>query len=154
MVKEKKEKVTSNSFQREFSSGGVVFKKLNGELLYLITKSMPSELFPEAIWRLPKGWIDEGESTEDTAVREVREEGGVDAKIITKIDNIKFVYTHPIRGKIFKVVTFYLMEWLRDRPEGFDRETSEIKWANFGEAIKMLYSSNEKQIVKKSKSLM
>lgn len=154
MDKEEKEKVTSGKFSREFSAGGVVFKKVENKFLYLITKSMPSDLYPNAIWRLPKGWIDEGESTQDTAIREVGEEGGVDAKIIVKIDNIKFVYTHPIRGKVFKVVTFYLMEWISDRAEGFDQETSEIKWATFEEAMTMLHSSNEKQVLKKSQSLI
>jgi len=156
---------------REFSSGGVVFKKEKGEILWLIAKTVPSEVFPEPVWRLPKGWIDdesEGipgpmasgkvkadeESLQKTALREVREEGGVEAKIISKLGSHKYFYTNPTRGKIFKFVTFYLMEYLRDLPEGFDGETSEVAWLTFDLAHKKLSFSHEKEFLKKAKNLL
>jgi hypothetical protein len=43
---------------REFSSGGVVFKSESKNVLWLVTASMPSALYPKVVWRLPKGWID------------------------------------------------------------------------------------------------
>ena len=145
MGKDKQEKVI-----REFSSGGVVFKKNK----WLITRSSVSNLYPISVWRLPKGWIDEGETLEETALREVREEGGVEAKIIKKIETIKYFYIAPNKGKILKFVTFYLMEWIKDFPEGFDGETSEIKWLPFDKAYKLLSFSNEKQILKKARTLI
>lgn len=145
MGKEKQEKII-----REFSSGGVVLKKNK----WLITKSSISDLYPNSVWRLPKGWIDEGETLEETAIREVKEEGGVKAKIIKKIETIRYFYIAPDKGKILKFVTFYLMEWIKDFPEGFDGETSEIKWLSFDKAYKLLSFSNEKQILKKARTLI
>lgn len=139
------EKVT-----REFSSGGVVFR--NGK--WLVTKTTVSLLFPKQVWRLPKGHIDGKESPEEAALREVKEEGGVEAKIVKKIETIKYFYTHPENGKIFKFVTFFLMEWVADLPEGFDSETSEIAWLSFDEAYKTLSFSGEKQILKKAQALL
>ncbi|MCX6705284.1 MAG: NUDIX domain-containing protein, partial [Candidatus Woesebacteria bacterium] len=143
---------------REFSSGGVVFK---GDE-WLVTRSAASKLYTETYWRLPKGWIDnitpeipgpmasgkikaDEESLQKSALREVMEEGGVEAAIVKKIGTVKYFYRLPSRpssaytapdkglpagrqGRILKFVTFYLMEWKKDLPEGFDAETSEIAW--------------------------
>jgi len=158
---------------REFSSGGVVFKKIKGErqrpeVLWLIRRTSASDLFPETYWMLPKGWLDDSgknipgpmasgkikaseESLQETAIREVAEETGVRAKIIEKVGTIKFFYTHPERGRILKFVTYYLMEWAGDLPEGFDFETSEVAWLTFEEALKSLSYSREKEVLKKAK---
>lgn len=149
MGKGKKEKV-----KREFSSGGVVFKRNKDGIFWLITRSAKSDLYPKQAWRLPKGWIDEGETTEEAALREVAEEGGVKAKISKKIETIKYFFNAPNKGRILKFVTFYLMEWLSDSPEGFDGETSEIAWLSFEEAYKKLSFSGEKQVLKKARELL
>lgn len=104
--------------KREFSAGGTVFKKLpiinyqspitKTKILWLVTRSTPSNDYPKAVWRLPKGWLDdinngknpgsltsgEKRATEDdlqeTALREVAEEGGIKAKIIKKVSTERF----------------------------------------------------------------
>lgn len=149
MGERKKEKVA-----REFSSGGVVYKKEGGKTLWLITKSMVSTLYPKAVWRLPKGWIDKGEKPEDAALREIREEAGVEVKIIEKIETVKYFFTTPDKRKILKFVTFYVTEWLRDLPEGFDGETSEIAWLPYEEAYEKLSFRGEKQVLKKAYKLL
>jgi 8-oxo-dGTP pyrophosphatase MutT (NUDIX family) len=153
---------------REFSAGGVVFKKDKSQILWLIAQSSPSKLFPKSYWRLPKGWLDDngnepGElasgqkrATEDqiqkTALKEVVEEGGVKAKIISKIGTSSYFYT--INGvKKLKFVTFYLMEWQKDLPKGFSWETSAIQWLEFNEAFQTLSSKNEKQILAKAREI-
>ena len=143
-----------NKITREFSSGGVVFKKEGNKTLWLVTKSAISDLYPNAVWRLPKGWIDEGENTEEAAVREVREEGGVEAKIIKKIETVRYFFTTPDRAKILKFVTFYLMEFVKDLPQGFGEETSEIAWLPFDQAYKKLSFSGEKQMLKKAQAML
>lgn len=145
----KKERVT-----REFSSGGVVYKKEGNKTLWLVTKSAVSDLYPKAVWRLPKGWIDEGESTEEAALREVREEGGVGAEIIQKIETVKYFFVTPDKTKILKFVTFYLMRWKKDLPQGFDGETSKIVWLPYQEAYKKLSFSGEKEVLEKAKELL
>jgi len=145
----KKEKVI-----REFSSGGVVYKKEKNKTLWLVTRSAASDLYPKQVWRLPKGWIDEGEKVEKAALREVREEGGIEAKIIQKIETVKYFFTTADKSKILKFVTFYLMEFIKDLPESFGEETSEIAWLPYEEAYKKLSFSGERQVLKKAKELL
>jgi len=152
--KDTQQKVPSG-LKREFSSGGVVFKKESGHVLWLVTRSRASSLYPKSIWRLPKGKIDEGESSPDAAIREVSEEGGVKAKIIDKIETTKYFFTsREGKGKIFKFVTFYLMEWVKNIPGGFGEETAEISWLVLDEAVKKLEYSSERQILKKAKEIL
>jgi 8-oxo-dGTP pyrophosphatase MutT (NUDIX family) len=143
-----------NRVRKEFSSGGVVYKKEGKKILWLVTKSSASDLYPKSVWRLPKGWIDEDESAEEAALREVKEEGGVEAKVIKKIETVKYFFTTPDKGKTLKFVTFYLMEWVKNLSEGFGEETSEIAWLPFDQAVKRLAYSGEKQILKKAKELL
>lgn len=156
---------------REFSAGGVVYKRKENKTLWLVAKSAkdPSGKFKQ-VWRLPKGWIDnENEETpgpitsgkikadekslQKAALREVAEEGGVKAKIVGKVMTTKYFFTHPARGQILKFVTFYLMEWVKDLPEGFDFETEEIKWLEYNEAYKTLSLSGEKKVLKQAKDI-
>ena len=156
---------------REFSSGGIVFKKEKNTVLWFVRKTAASKMYPNQYWMLPKGRLDDTKddrpgpmtsglvradenSLRSTAVREVSEEGGIEAKIVKKIETIKYSFTHPGRGKILKFVTFYLMQWQKDLPQGFDDETSEIAWLPFDEAYKKLSFSGEKQILKKAKELL
>lgn len=139
---------------REFSAGGVVFKKKKNEVFWLVTKSAASDLYPKQVWRLPKGWIDGNETTENAALREVTEEGGVKAKVVKKIETVKYFFTTAEKVKILKFVTFYLMKWIKDLPDGFDDETSEIAWLPYQEAYKKLSFSGEKSILKKANELL
>jgi 8-oxo-dGTP pyrophosphatase MutT (NUDIX family) len=156
---------------REFSSGGIVFKKESGKVLWLIRRTAPSPLYPNAYWMLPKGRIDDApgdkpgpmalgvvradeKSLETAAIREVEEEIGVEAKIIKKIGTIKYSFTDPARGKILKFVTYYLMEWMKDLPQGFDGETSEVAWQKYEEAYQTLSFSNEKEALKRAQELL
>jgi len=155
---------------RQFSSGGVVYKKYNGSVLWLVTKSAPSEIYPDPVWRLPKGWIDndtpdipgpmasgrikaDEESLQKAGLREVAEEGGIYARIIVKIGTSKYFMNFP-KGRVMKFVTFYLMEWMKNCPDSFDSETAETKWLPFGEAYKKLTYSNERGVLKKAQDLL
>jgi 8-oxo-dGTP pyrophosphatase MutT (NUDIX family) len=156
---------------REFSSGGIVFRKRKNITLWLVRKTAASKIYPNQYWMLPKGRIDDTkddkpgpmasglvradeDSLRTTALKEVSEEGGIEAGIIEKIETIKYSFTDPVRGRILKFVTFYLMQWKKDLPQGFDDETSEIAWLSFEEAYKKLSFSGEKQILKKAKELL
>lgn len=86
-------------------AGGVVFKKVGQEVQYLLVqaKSAPHE------WVLPKGHIECGERMQETAVREVKEETGVWARIKKDLRDITF----SVEGKEIKV-QFYLMEAVKE----------------------------------------
>ena len=160
---------TKKEIVREFSAGGVVYKLQNGKFLFLITKSNPSKAYPDEVWRLPKGWLDDSGNgpgpkasgkikasetdLQKSALREVAEEGGVEAKIIKKITTDKLFFKW--RGKdILKFVTFYLMEWLRDLLEGYGFETSEILWLEHTEARKKLKYTSEKKVLDEAKDFL
>ena len=155
---------------REFSAGGVVYKQQKGDILWLITKSSFSKQFKQ-IWRLPKGWIDNEKKDipgpmasgkikadekflQSTALREVSEEAGVKAKIIEKIETVKYFFKHPTRGQIMKFVTFYLMEWKEDLPQGHDDETEEVAWLPYDMAYKTLSISGEKKVLQNANDLL
>jgi len=138
-----------NRVRKEFSSGGVVFKKDK----WLITRSMPSEIYPKSVWRLPKGWVDKDESAEEAALREVKEEGGVETEVLGKVGNEKYFFVQD-KQKIFKTVTFYLMEYIQEAEGGFSWETEELDWLPFKEAKKRLAFEKEKEILEKARELL
>lgn len=161
---------------REFSAGGVVYRKFKipndkFEIRWLVTKvGYSSRIFNPDTWRLPKGWFDDAgqgipgplasgkikakeEDLRTAALKEVGEEGGVEAKIIDKIGTSKFYFTST-RGRVLKFVTFYLMKWVRDLPEGHDDETSEVDWLSFNDARKKLTFSNEQKVLDQAKEIL
>ena len=171
----KKEKTVTNLHQNpillEFSAGGVVFRRENEISLWLITKSNPSSLYPEAYWRLPKGWLDDEsdgkfpgplargdrkasqEEVESAAIREVKEEGGVNAKIIKRIGTEKRFFLKEGK-RVLKFIVYFLMEYVSDEKDGFGLETSEVGWFPYEEARKKLKYSGEKKVLEKAKQLL
>ncbi len=160
-----------NLLTREFSAGGIVYKKTKEGLLWLVRRTSSSKMFPETYWMFPKGWLDDAgpdvpgpmasgkkkadeETLQKTAIRETAEETGVEAKIIKKVGTITLFYTHPVRGKVMKFVTHYLMEWISDLPNGFDFETSEIEWLPFEKAVERLSFKSEKEALEKANELL
>lgn len=107
---------------REFSAGGVVLRKMRGRWFLAVIephmtrpkKSLKRSNGPPkqaALVALPKGVIDKGEKPEQTAVREVSEETGVEANLVTKLADIKYYYVRNWGdgARVFKIVSFYLL---------------------------------------------
>lgn len=132
----------------ETSAGGLVHKK---GLWLLIQHSGYKH------WGFPKGHIGDtqkGESMEDAAVREVEEEGGVKAKIITKIPD-KIEYFFRLKGQLIKKsLYYYLMEYESGDPANHDHEVSEAKFVTKDEAMKLLSFKTDKEALKKALSLL
>lgn len=127
--------------KREFSAGGIVFNN-NGQVL--ITQHSQNKH-----WSFPKGLIDQGQTSKEAAVREVKEEGGVEADIIDKVGYSKYVYT--LNGvKIFKVVTYFLMKYISGDIKDHDFEVSDIGWYEPENALKQLSFSQDKELFKKA----
>lgn len=137
---------------REFSAGGLVYKKESDQALWLLRwPSGNHQNFPGyARWSFAKGWVEGGETPEQAALREVAEEGGVRAKIISKLSTVHYFYTNPAGQKVSKSVVYFLMEWAEDLPEGFGEETEEIKWVSQSEADGLLAYQNEKDLLAKA----
>lgn len=137
--------------KREFSAGGVVYRSSDGKIEWLVRRPTPNPEYKGNLgWSFPKGWIDEGETPEQAAVREVKEEGGVIAKIVRKLPTIKIFFTDKDGEKVMKFITYYVMEFKKDLPEGAGWETAEVKWVTKAEAMEMLAFGSEKKLLEKA----
>jgi 8-oxo-dGTP pyrophosphatase MutT (NUDIX family) len=112
----------------------------------------------ERIWALPKGHIDAGESAADTAMREVREETGVEGRLVEKLGDVRYVYTASWEGgsgeRIFKVVSFFLLRAGRGRMGRIDEamriEVAEARWLPLDEAPRLLSYDGERKMAAKA----
>jgi 8-oxo-dGTP pyrophosphatase MutT (NUDIX family) len=138
------------SWRREFSAGGVVVRRLRGR--WMLAAIRPNGK-PPGIWALPKGLIDPGERAGATAAREVAEETGVDAELVRKLGDVRYVYTWEGR-RVFKVVSFYLFRYRGGRlgaiaPE-MRREVAEVRWLPLDEAPTLLAYRGERQMAEEA----
>jgi 8-oxo-dGTP pyrophosphatase MutT (NUDIX family) len=103
---------------------------------------------------LPKGNVDPGETPAETALREVREETGLDARLVEKLGDVKYVYTWQ-GERIFKIVSFFLCRAGRGRLGDIDEamrvEVAEAKWLPLDEAAKLLAYGGERQMAAKAR---
>lgn len=136
----------------QISAGGAAFRKYDGEYEVAIVAVSPS-----GRWQLPKGIVDVGESDEQAAVREVREEAGIECEIIEKIETVEYWYVGMNKGervRFHKLVHFYLMKYVSGDPANHDYEVAESRWVSPDEAIKMLAFKSEKTVVEKGFELI
>ena len=138
--------------RREISAGCVVYRKTEtGADVALI---QPRD---RKAWALPKGLIEKGEAPEVAAQREALEETGLSGAIVVKIDTIKYSYTakweHP-PTRVFKIVTFYLMQFKEGDLSRHDREVDRVEWFPIDKAISHASYPQEKTIIRKAKDLL
>ena len=107
------------------------------------------------MWALPKGLIDRGERADATALREVREETGVDAELVSKLGDIRYVYTWA-GERVFKVVSFYLLRYRRGRlgeiAPAMQREVADARWLPLEDAGSLLAYKGEREMAEKALS--
>jgi 8-oxo-dGTP pyrophosphatase MutT (NUDIX family) len=183
--------------KREFSAGGVVYKRENGKLFFLLGKHSGYHK-----WVLPKGLIEAGEKGIETAIRETEEEMGVKARLVNdkpihnttyfywadlkkvksqksvpqrqvaeeatkvkstiqnaKVDtNTRRVIKYQEQGggktKVFKTVTFYLLEYVAGDPKNHGWEMEEAGWFTAQEALERMSFEGEKEALGKAQQLL
>ncbi|MDQ3822553.1 MAG: NUDIX domain-containing protein [Actinomycetota bacterium] len=108
---------------------------------------------PEGTWALPKGLVGRREGAEETALREVREETGVDGVSLGKLGDVRYVYTWA-GERIFKVVSFFLVRYaggrLGDLPPELAHEVAEARWLPLDEAPELLAYKGEREMAEKA----
>ena len=138
--------------ERQLSSGGVIFRRTDKRVEVALISVKGG-----MVWCLPKGLVEEGENIARTAHREVKEETGLDGKIIKKIDHIEYFYSHKEKEetiRYFKIVYFFLMEYTGGDVSEHDKEVDDCRWFSINEAIKKIEYEDERKILKKAKKMI
>lgn len=152
--------------QTQFSAGGLVYKKENNQVLWLLRLPRANPKYrAKIVWTFSKGWLDDtangtrpgplasgqikatSDQIQAAALREVAEEGGVKAKIITKLKTIKIFFADEDKNKVLKFITYFLMEYQKDLPQGPGQETEAVIWLSYEAARQKLGYSSERQLL-------
>jgi 8-oxo-dGTP pyrophosphatase MutT (NUDIX family) len=130
--------------ERAFSAGGVVLRHTDhGAELVLGRRQRDRD---HSIWSLPKGTPDGDETPEETAVREVNEETGLEVRIVDTIGDIHYRFVRDGR-RIDKTVHYFLMEATGGDLADHDHEFDEVRWFGVGEAEARLRFPTERDIL-------
>jgi 8-oxo-dGTP pyrophosphatase MutT (NUDIX family) len=141
--------VTRARAQRETSAGGVVYRLEAGNALFLLIKDSYQN------WGFPKGHLETGERAEDAAVREVREETGIDDLALRgRIETIDWYFR--FRGQlIHKVCHFYLMETAQatTNPQHAEGITA-CRWVSFDDARAAISYANARKVLGRANEMI
>jgi 8-oxo-dGTP pyrophosphatase MutT (NUDIX family) len=142
----------NDGVEREFSAGGVLVKVIRGRPMVAAIRPQGK---PEGTWALPKGNLDPGEAPVETALREVREETGVEGRLVEKLGDVKYTYTRRGGPRVFKIVSFYLLRAGRGRLGAIDEamriEVAEARWLPLDEAPRLLAYGGEREMAAKAR---
>jgi 8-oxo-dGTP pyrophosphatase MutT (NUDIX family) len=136
----------------QVSAGGVAFRWKDSEPEIAIVS-----VKPKLRWQLPKGIVDPGESPEVTAIREVKEEAGLETDRLALIETIEYWYRSVNYGKpvrYHKFVHFYLLQYRSGDVSEHDHEIEEARWVSFDEALELLEFKNEREVVEKAREMI
>jgi 8-oxo-dGTP pyrophosphatase MutT (NUDIX family) len=136
---------------REVSAGGVVYRETDDGIEVVLASRRTRR--GQLAWGLAKGGIEEGETKEDAAIREVREETGMTAEIEADLGDTKYMYVwDDIR--IRKTVHFFLMRHTGGNADDRDDEMEEIRWFPMERAIKRAAYRGERDMLVKASELL
>jgi 8-oxo-dGTP pyrophosphatase MutT (NUDIX family) len=153
---------------REISAGGVVIRRRDDawwmaaiepagdSFRAAADQSGPAKRKKKPVLALPKGLVDPGEKPLETAIREVREETGVTADLVTKLGDIKYMYSRTWGDgqRVFKIVSFYLLRYRSGRIDQIDPamriEVARARWVLLDDAPRLLAYSGEKRMAQRA----
>jgi ADP-ribose pyrophosphatase YjhB (NUDIX family) len=127
------------------SAGGVVVRQQGDLEVCLIQPSGRS------VWGLPKGGLEKGETLQQAALREVSEETGIHAEIVSDLGAIDYsFFSRGQSGRVHKTVHYFLMRATGGDTARHDHEVSEARWATFSEALELMTYPNERDVVRRA----
>ena len=135
----------------EVSAGGVIYRRTGSgvEIALIHVRSR---------WGLPKGHVEEGERLEQAALREVREETGLEGKLARKLGDIRYSYRDKTKQgeaiRIAKRVHFFLMRYISGDVRDHDHEADDARWFPIDQAIKQLKFATERKMVHRAITLL
>jgi 8-oxo-dGTP pyrophosphatase MutT (NUDIX family) len=131
----------------ETSAGGIVFRH-EPDLQFLMI------LDAYGRWTFPKGHVEEGESPQQAAVREIEEETGITGSIGDEVGETRYTYHHPRRGRVHKTVIFYLVRYLGGRVRPREGEVVQAEWVLPEEAARRVDYDGYDGLVAKAQALI
>ena len=135
----------------EFSAGGVVYKKEGNQILILVSQHSGHHG-----WVFPKGFIGDkitGEKKEDTAVREVKEETGIEAEIEKPLTPVTYWYVMD-GEKRKKTVYYFIMISLGGDINDHDFEMEKVEWFPEDQVLERLTYPSDKEVWKEAKKFI
>jgi 8-oxo-dGTP pyrophosphatase MutT (NUDIX family) len=126
------------------SAGGIVTRVVDGNPQLVVGRRRRER--DGVTWTLPKGTPNPGETTEQTALREVAEETGLAVRIVRPFDSIEYRFVQA-RTRIHKTVHYFLMEPVGGDLDGHDHEFDEVRWVGFADADGLLTFETERSLV-------
>jgi 8-oxo-dGTP pyrophosphatase MutT (NUDIX family) len=137
--------------QREVSAGGVVYRREGDEIEVVLASRRTRR--GDLAWGLAKGGVEEGETLEEAAVREVREETGYAAEIEASLGDTRYFYVWE-DTRIRKTVHFFLMRCTGGDPSERDDEMEEIRWFPLTRALKRAAYRGERDVLGRAADLL
>ena len=129
---------------RELSFGGVVVR--GDDVVAIVPRG-------KTLLALPKGGADADETGEQTAVREVREEAGVNATVRAELGEVTYWYRRGGRS-VRKTVRFYLCDYVSGSTDDHDHEVEEARWVPLADAEKSLAYPGEREMIARARRLL
>jgi len=125
---------------REFSAGGVVVRRFRGRPFLAGVRVKGG-----TVLALPKGHPEPGESMAEAATREVREETGVEATLVEKLEDVRYFYARDGQ-RVLKVVSFFLFRYRSGSLEDHDHEVDSAEWVPLDGAPELLSYAGERKV--------
>jgi len=132
-------------FERIVSAGGVIFRRVNGKFEVAL-------ILHKGDWCLPKGLVEGNETFEQAALREVREETGLNGELVDKIGETSYSFVQEKR--YFKTVHFYLLKLVGGSTDSHDSEVYRVKWFSISDALQVLTYVKEREILAKAMKML
>jgi 8-oxo-dGTP pyrophosphatase MutT (NUDIX family) len=105
-------------------------------------------------WQLPKGHVEEGETPEQAAVREVREETGVTGRVVAPLPEVEYWYVEKGKLRVHKRVDYFLLEYESGDAADFDAsEVSGADWFTWDEGLAKLSFENERRVAEEARNV-
>ncbi len=140
--------------RHEVSAGGLVYRRAKDGLYFVLIRPRGANT-----WALPKGHVEKDESSKEAAMREVREETGLEVACVEPLGDVSYIFSWRDQPggslvRIFKRVHFFTMEHAGGDPSPQVAEIDEVAWFPAEEARERATYKDERSLIEKAISIL